>query len=157
MIAVKIDANFKGQGALHPDKFFNPKAVQRAERAAELEAKNEAIRLLQKTVTTWKNPPRFYAVKTQQGFSIWASDKRWFWLDQGTKVRYATMTPGYTPKSKVGVFYSYQGAGRVAYVSKRRPHPGIEPRGWSSKVLERVAPTIHRVYRDTLHTNWINP
>lgn len=156
MIAAKIEANFAGQNRLHPDKFFNKRVWQDAERHALNESKNKALELYRKITETWTNRPQFSARRTRSGWSIIVSDKRFFWLDQGTKVRYATMTPDYKPKTKVGVMYSYKGAGRVAYVNKGIKRPGIKARGWSEKVHAEVEKIIHKIYRERLHSNWIN-
>lgn len=164
MFAVEIKAEFKGQNLLHPAKLFNGNAVSHAEKLALDEATKEALRLANLTTATWDTRPRFTAHKiyTANGgrVEIWVSDKRWLWLDQGTKVRYAQMTNGFVAKTRVGVVYSYGGSGRLARVLKKTPKnrlPGIKERGWSGIITERVNPIIRRTYMDELHTRWTNP
>lgn len=155
MIAIQIEANFGRQNRLHPKIKFNKRAVQEAERHALNESKNKALELYRKTTTTWNFPPQFSAKRTKTGWTIHVSDIRYRFLDYGTSVRYATMTPGFKPKTKVGVFYSYKGAGRKAYVDRKIKRPGIKARGWTDKIDLEVTRIIHRVYRERLHANWI--
>lgn len=153
-VGIYIEANFKQQVRKHLDKRFTKRAIETAERAALFAAKTEALALYRKTTTTWNFPPQFTAIRTAGGWLIQVSDIRYRYLDKGTAVRYATMTPDFKPKTKVGVFYSYAGAGRVAYVSRKKPRPGIEARGWSERVHERVTLIVRRTFREKLHANW---
>lgn len=155
MIAMGFEAQFKQQAALkHLDANFTKRALKRAENKALRAAKDEALRLYRKTVQTWNFPPQFSAIRRTEGYTIMVSDIRYRYLDSGTKVRYATMTKGFVPKTKVGVMYSYQGAGRLAYVNKRKPRPGIQARGWSLEVYRRVGIIIRRVWREEMGTAW---
>lgn len=63
--------------------------------------------------------------------------KKWAWLDKGTKVRYATMTSNFVPKTQVRSLSSGSGRGGVAFVNKKRPRPGIEAREWSIVITEK--------------------
>lgn len=157
MIAIKIEANFGRQNRLHLGRKFNKQATKLAERAALYESQKKALELYRKTVTTWDTPTQFSARRTQAGWTIIASDLRYRYLDLGTKVRYATMTKGFRPKTRVGVLYSYAGAGRVAYVNRGKRRKGIKARGWTEKIQAQVDKIVHRVYREKLHANWINP
>lgn len=160
MFAVEITGNFSRQAALNPLKQFNMQAVKLAEKAALDEAQKQALVLVNKTTSTWDTQPRFTArrVTNADGGSviIVSSSMVWMWLDQGTKVRYAVMTKGFKAKTKVGVLYSYQGAGKVGTVNTKKPRPGIKARGWSQAIMAQVAPGIHAAYREALHTNWIS-
>lgn len=166
MFAVEISGKFNGQNLLHAGKVFNLKAVKDAEKAALDEAQAEALIALKKTVATWETPARFTARRSKGAdggsVNIFSSTQVWLWLDQGTRVRYATMTKGFQPKTRTGVLYSYVGSGGVATVQTRpgswkMRHKGITARGWSGLVQERVAPIIRRAYQDGLHARWINP
>jgi len=59
------------------------------------------------------------------------------WLDEGTRVRYATMSQDWKSKTKPGVLKSGRGRGRVLFVNKRRPRPGIKARGWTELIMKR--------------------
>lgn len=70
--------------------------------------------------------------------------KKWEWLDKGTKVRYATMTSNFVPKTQPGSLASGVGRGGVAFVNKKRPRPGIEPRRWSILITRNWRPRMKR-------------
>ena len=56
---------------------------------------------------------------------------KWFFLNYGTKVRYAMMTPGFIPKTTIGNLSSRAGKGKMLFVSKKHPMPGIKARKWN--------------------------
>lgn len=157
MFAVEITTDFKAQNFTNSVKALQG-AVTAAENAALDAVVPEALRLAKATTSTWSDPPTFTVkrVRTEQGVTaqIWVSDSRWTWLDQGTRVRYATMQKGFIAKTKVGVLYSYKGNGQIAFVSKKKPMPGIAARGWSQLIMDRVAPTVRRVYQEEFHKRW---
>lgn len=153
-IGIYIEANFKQQTKKNLTQRFTQKAIKAAENKALRQAKDRALALYRKTILTWNFPPQFTATRTAGGYLIQVSDIRYRYLDQGTKVRYATMTPGFVPKTKVGVVYSYQGSGRVAFVNKKKKMPGIKARGWSEKIHKEVGLLLRRVYREELHAQW---
>ena len=62
-----------------------------------------------------------------------------FFLNGGTSVRYATMTPDFVPKTSPNVLRSGPGAGGLAFVSKNVPNPGIEAREFDQSVADEVA------------------
>lgn len=60
--------------------------------------------------------------------------KKWVWLDQGTRVRYATMSGNWQSKTRQRWFGSGRGRGHVLFVRRKYPRPGIEARGWSESL-----------------------
>lgn len=63
--------------------------------------------------------------------------KKWFWLDKGTKVRYATMSADFKSKTVPRVLDSRAGKGRRLFVNKKRPRPGIEARMWTELIAKK--------------------
>ena len=61
---------------------------------------------------------------------------KWRWLDEGTAVRYATMSPDFSRKTTPNVVGSSSGSGGVIYVRKDRPMPGIEARNWTKILIQ---------------------
>lgn len=61
----------------------------------------------------------------------------YYFLNQGTDIRYATMEPDFIPKTRVRVINSFPGRGRVAGVSTMRPRPGIKGRFWDQEIKKR--------------------
>lgn len=64
----------------------------------------------------------------------------WFYLDRGTLVRYAVMTPDYQPGTSPGSFATSVAQGQTAFVDTSRPLPGIEPRRWSEMIANNLGP-----------------
>ena len=63
--------------------------------------------------------------------------KKYKWLDDGTKVRYAHMTKGFIPKTRGGQLNSWVGKGKMLFVSKKRPLPGIKARKFTKALREK--------------------
>lgn len=64
---------------------------------------------------------------------------KFLWLDEGTDVRFATMTRGFIAKTSPGMIGSRAGRGGVAYINPDKPMPGIEAR--------RFTETIEKLHR----------
>lgn len=62
---------------------------------------------------------------------------KWFYLNYGTKVRYAVMSDPFAPKTKEGWLGSGAGKGKMLFISKKHPMPGIKPRKWNSALARK--------------------
>lgn len=92
------------------------------------------------TVMTWssEHQPEFgISAPTKQSRVIGTSDKPFIFIDQGTKVRYVTMTRGFKAKTRPGFVGSGAGAGGVLFFSKKKPRPGIVPRRFSEIIAAK--------------------
>lgn len=69
------------------------------------------------------------------------------WLDEGTRVRYATMTKGFVPKTRAGELHSWAGKGKMLFVSRKHPRPGIKARKFTKTLQRRWA----AYFRDTMN------
>lgn len=91
--------------------------------------------------TTWNERPNFSITVDFSGdqwlVQVYTEDRIFEYLDNGTSIRYATMEPGFRPKTRPNSLRSGQGVGGVAYVSRRFPRPGIEARNWSAEITRR--------------------
>lgn len=74
------------------------------------------------------------------GVTVSTDSDVYFWLDQGTSVRYATMTEDFKAKTRVRNLNSRGGTGGLAYVSRRVPRDGIEARQWTDYIMETRFP-----------------
>lgn len=97
------------------------------------------------SVATWDKKPSFTkdvkrigALGTVQSVvgQVYTEDQVYFWLNEGTSVRYATMTPNFKAKTKPGRIRARSGAGGVAYVNRLIPRPGIKPRKWDELIAQ---------------------
>jgi len=156
MFVTRIEGGFRA-GARRSGKIFNLKVVDQAEKKALAQAKKQALELYAKTVRTWRTPTEFTARDISKGVSIRTNNPKYRFIDLGTRVRHAIMSRNFVPKTKVGVVYSTQGQGGLKVVKKSIKRPGIRARGFTAKIEERIGPTLRRVFREELHTNWIVP
>lgn len=68
--------------------------------------------------------------------------KKFMWLNDGTRVRYAHMTPDFRPKTIPRVLNSFAGAGGLMRVDKTKPLPGIKAREWDKEAEDKWRPLI---------------
>lgn len=101
-------------------------------------------RILGGIVATWNHEVVFDVQYEEIGgamiYTISTDDEVFFYLDRGTSVRYATMTPDFLPKSKVRKLSSWPGQGGKKYVDRKRPRPGIQAREWMDELYTRRRP-----------------
>jgi len=69
---------------------------------------------------------------------------KWLWLDLGTKVRYATMTPKFAAKTRTGQLNSWKGKGGLLFVNKKRPRPGIKARKFTKALAKKWTPKFKK-------------
>ena len=132
-------------------KMFKAILAKQANRLAVMQAlevsMQQYIDLLEKdfdsTVEHWKNKPAVEKeVKLERApkFSVvgrvWIKDKIYYFISKGTRVRYATMSSDFKSKTSPSRIKSRPGAGRVIYVSKRKPRPGIKARNFNIKIAK---------------------
>lgn len=121
-----------------PKKLFDVPAGQVAKEKALAELGEEAKALFEKTVETWDDKPEFTVKEYQNSVSVSTSSKVYSYIDKGTSVRYATMIPGFSPKTRVRVIASARGSGGMVRVDRNHPKPGIEAREFSVIIQERI-------------------
>jgi hypothetical protein len=105
------------------------------------------------TYKSWSHKPSFAqgfkeSSKEMEGFTLTSGDgsknNPYPFVTKGTSVRYATMTPDFSPKSKVRTIGSGGGSGGVLYVDKRRPRPGIQAREFEEEIALREQPKFQK-------------
>src|SRR5450759_2671498 len=83
-----------------------------------------------RTVETWKNVPKFERVVEISGDTVTVmvgtDDLIYKFVDLGTRVRYATMSPDFKAKTRPGILGSRAGSGEMLFVDKKHPKPGIQ-------------------------------
>jgi hypothetical protein len=106
---------------------------------------NEIKGLWQKSTKTWSPKPLFKVVPRVSGndaeVTVSTLDKRVFFVDQGTKRRWAVMSDPFSPKSRQRRLFSYKGKGKPVIIGKRamqargiQPRPGIKARLFSVEI-----------------------
>lgn len=100
-------------------------------------------RMFERTVRTWSSlsKPVFVVkiVKSTNELSVKVSTDSdiYRFISEGTKVRFATMTKNYKPKTRSRVIGSRRGHAGLAFVNKKRPMPGIEAREFKEEIADR--------------------
>ena len=89
------------------------------------------------TVQTWSTKPDFVKESENGVRRIYTTNLIYKFVSGGTRVRYATMTPGFMAKTKSGVIGSTAGKGGMMFVSRKFPRPGIEARKFDIAVREK--------------------
>lgn len=134
--------------AILPGK-FDPDAFSR-EMIKEMSKVNVEINKdFDKTVATWDGKPKFRAtvavsqdlieghVRTVRIYGSKPPELIYYFINQGTKVRFARMTPDFEPKTRVRVIDSFPGAGGLEAVDPRIPNPGIVGRKFNEAIADR--------------------
>lgn len=115
-----------------------------------------------KTVRTWRTKPTFKeevrvgALARGKGpgvsLSVTTDSDIYKFVDEGTRVRYATMSKDFRAKTKPNVIGSGGGRGKLLFVNKRRPRPGIKARNFSKLIKQKWQGKFRADMRAALHT-----
>ena len=145
----KIKITFK---PILPGKFRPKVFEQEFMRTAEATSKR-AVREFKKTHQTWQEqkPTWRREVKVTDRFARWQVDTShliYYFLNNGTEVRYAAMTPGFKPKTRVRFIGSSPGFGGFSHLNTRKPPGpnGIEAREWDQAIAKRMEPIVIKGY-----------
>lgn len=109
-----------------------------------------------RTTATWTEQPK-WSSKVDQGASvggvriqIGTDDPRYGWIDEGTKVRYATMSPDWKSKTQPNVLRSFPGKGKKLFVNKKRPRPGIKARNYTKIIAKDMKELLSQEAKNAL-------
>lgn len=117
--------------------------------------KTYALSLLNQTIQPWENEkPTMKAEISYRGGDVAMvagpsgnekGVKKWFWLDQGTRVRYALLSRDWRSKTMPRNIRSGAGAGQVLARGHRAgAHKGIEARMWSDTINKMIKKGFQR-------------
>jgi hypothetical protein len=123
----------------------------------------EIIKDYEKTTETWQSDkPKFAAAISlkQPGPTLIVDAsggdqkgvKKWFWLDKGTKVRRAVMSPDFEPKTRNRFIGSGKGKGHMVFVSKKISRPGIKAREWTPEITKKWTPRFKKRMEEAMRT-----
>jgi len=123
---------------------------------AAKEIKADALADFKKTTANWQHKVKFSS-KVDQGGSVGGiriqiatDDPIYFYIDEGTKVRYATMSPDWQSKTEPDVVGTFPGKGRRLFVNKKRPRPGIKARNFTKHIAKTTQKELARVTKNAL-------
>jgi len=121
-----------------PKKLFDISAGHAAKEQALKELGEEAKALFEKTVETWSDKPSFRVNELQNSVTVTTGNRIYSYIDKGTSVRYAVMSEDFNPKTRSRVIGSTGGRGKMIFVSRNHPKPGIQAREFSVVIQERM-------------------
>lgn len=112
-------------------------------------------RKFQSSTATWDHRPNFVVDVKRSGFGpafkvvgeVYTEDEVYGYLNNGTSVRYATMTKNFSPKTKPGRISSGAGSGGLHYVSRSRPRPGIKARSWDVLIADGTERNLELAFK----------
>jgi len=100
---------------------------------------------------TWQHQPQFVIGQIRRGqYTVTTDDPVFHYLEKGTRVRRALMSRDWVSKTKPRVVGSFAGRGRVLFISRKLNRPGIQARGWSKIIHDRLQPGAANRLRRTL-------
>ena len=124
-------------------------------KAAE-EIRKDALADFKKTTANWQDKPKFSS-KILTGASaggiqiqIATDDAVYRFIDEGTKVRYATMSKDWKSKTIPDVVGTFPGKGKKLFVNKKRPRPGIKARKFTKHIAKTTQKELARVTKNAL-------
>jgi hypothetical protein len=85
--------------------------------------------------------------RSQVSRDVFIDHEIYFYVSGGTAVRYATMSPDWQSKTAPGRLSAGSGRGRVLYVSRNRPRPGIEARKFDEQIVKKEDKPFERAVR----------
>lgn len=106
---------------------------------------------------TWQHKPKFqikvtapyereiFTVSLVRGKPIFK------FVSGGTRVRYAHMSRDWQSKTQPNVLGSGPGQGRMLYVNKNKPLPGIVARNFAHLIVEKWDPLLPALYARLIH------
>lgn len=148
--------------SIKPGKRFKSAVFRANTRAAAEQVAPEIEKDFAKTTRTWKEKPKFtrevkagaaaggrlakQVTGSATGVSVEVSTDSdvYRFVDEGTKVRYATMTPNFIAKTQPNVIGSRRGRGGLLFVNKKRPRPGIKARNFSKLIQKKWQPRFRK-------------
>lgn len=106
---------------------------------------SDANDLLLQPTETWENHTVVFSRELRKEANriynvVYTESEVYFWLNYGTSVRRAKLSKGWRSKTRVRELKSSGGSGQVERISKRFAFPGIQARGWTDVVAERLQP-----------------
>jgi hypothetical protein len=140
--------SFEWQGIGTDDPLFNTAGfLHELEGRLRTEMQREAEivkRAFERTTATWNTPVEFTIKKSLSSnsfaFTVSTNSDIYAFVNNGTIVRYATMTPDFSPKTHIRVIGSGSGEGGLMFVNRNYPQPGIEAREFDLEIAERRDP-----------------
>lgn len=116
--------------------------LEKAANDAAAQLGKDAAKLYAGTVRTWGDKPDFTVevngTATKMEVLVGTDSKIYSYVDEGTRVRRALLSPDWRSKTTPGSLRSGGGKGRVILISKKISRPGIKARGFSVAIKDQI-------------------
>lgn len=127
-----------------PKNFDTALAVDELAKGLDIFVTKDITTSFNATTRTWRNKPKWQwqSKRTERELSstVYTSSKIYSYLNFGTRVRYATMTPGFQAKTVANFIGSRVGSGGVMFINRLIPRPGIKPRNFDTAIAKQWQP-----------------
>lgn len=146
MISMQSNSTQIAQMLIAKGKYIDDTSEQAVDKLAAF-----AVSDLERTRGNWHHEVNFVITRPVKGTRrISTSDKIWWYLNLGTSVRRALLSPDWKSKTRPDWLGSGSGAGCVILVSKRFAFPGIQARNWQRIVITNTRNRIPIVLANTI-------
>jgi hypothetical protein len=89
------------------------------------------------TTKTWNTRPEFQIARGKFLRTVFTEDANYGFVNDGTTVRYALMSPDFKAKTTPGFIGSKAGAGDLIIVNRNHPRPGIKARKFDEAIADK--------------------
>ena len=131
------------------DRAFDEKIIRALNRTADLISRD-----YERTVATWDEQPEFkqkFTINADEiSVSVFTTDNVYRFLHDGTRVRYAVMSKGFRPKTRVNRLTSGAGRGGRTHIDVIHPRPGIQARNWTQRIVKVREKQILRLFTNAI-------
>ena len=132
-----------------PKRITSPATLQRGIVNAARESNRVIKAQFERTTRTWRRRPPFTSTIVNQPNQVvgdtGTDSEIYGYINDGTSIRYAVMTPDFTSKTRPGNIDASRGSGGFSHFNFRQPRPGIEARRFDHTIARLVRPDIERI------------
>jgi hypothetical protein len=133
--------------------------VDRHVREAVEDQQKRMVKALEKATSAWEKPVDFETNATNdEGATISTEDKRYQWVDEGTKphvirprnARMLRWLPGSNVRNEIARRQARADQRDVAMYAKEVKHPGIRPRSFTETVIRKRSRHVYKAIDDAV-------
>lgn len=122
---------------------FDREILKRQERVA-----GRLLREFQRTTRFFNHTVPFQKEATPRYASVITNDPPYFYIQEGTRVKFVGVSKDFKPKTARGRLTSVRGAGKV--FPSRTPRPGIKARKHHELIAKEQKPFVIRQYQEAI-------
>lgn len=140
---------------IKPKKKPDPNAFRKRMLVAARRVNVETKARYSRTVRTWRNKPVFTSTISTAGGNITSDtgtdNEIYGYVNNGTSVRYAVMTPDFVSKTEPNIVNSRSGSGGLSHFNFRNPRPGIVARRFDEAIARELKRTVAKILQEEIN------